>query len=47
VFNNNRSNYAPKAAARLLEIIQRHRKLLVSVPKKAPTVPRQSAFKFG
>jgi len=47
VFNNNRSNYAPKAAAQLLEIIQRNRKLLVSAPKKASNVPTQRAFKFG
>jgi uncharacterized protein YecE (DUF72 family) len=40
VFNNNRSNYAPKAAAQLLEIVQRHRLLagglskVVQRPKK-------------
>src|SRR5262249_41866343 len=33
IFNNNRSNYAPKAAARLLEIIQKHRQLRLSMPR--------------
>jgi uncharacterized protein YecE (DUF72 family) len=46
VFNNNRSNYAPKAAAELLDMIQKNRKLLVSAPKKEP-IAEQRAFKFS
>jgi len=46
VFNNNRSNYAPKAAARLLEIIQKNRNLRISAPKKDVHLPRQSTLKL-
>ena len=36
VFNNNRSDFAPKAAAKLLEIIQKNRNLRISAPPKPP-----------
>lgn len=34
VFNNNRSNYAPKAAAELLDIIQKNRRLISGPPRR-------------
>jgi uncharacterized protein YecE (DUF72 family) len=48
VFNNNRSNYAPKAAAELLEILEKNRELLPWLPKKNPIARtlRQSDLKL-
>lgn len=45
VFNNNRSNFAPKAAARLLEIVLQNRKLGILPPRRALR-PRQTALKL-
>jgi uncharacterized protein YecE (DUF72 family) len=40
VFNNNRSNYAPKAAAQLLELVQNNRRLGLR-PRKLSAVPKR------
>jgi uncharacterized protein YecE (DUF72 family) len=44
VFNNNRSNYAPKAAAQLLDIIQKNRQLGGERTRMRRTVPTQGVL---